>query len=89
MTVLLLDQGVHLDVGTVEIVIVKKVVIVIIEIEKGREQGKENVIAVNVNGSENVNEEKEIEQSVKENGNEIDVGKGKEMINHRLVNGNL
>lgn len=80
---------VHLGVVIVEIVIVKKVVIDIIEIEKGREQEKENVIAVIESGNGNVNEEKGIEQFVKENVNVIDAGREKGMINHRLVNGNL
>lgn len=49
MTDRLLDQDVHLDVDIVAIAIAKKVVIDIIEIEKGKERGKENAIVEIVN----------------------------------------
>jgi len=81
----LLDQGVHLDMLLIVAAIVKKVVIVIIEIEKGKGQEKENVIAVIVSG----NVEIEKEQFVKGTVNVIDVGKEKEKKNHHLEEGNL
>lgn len=77
-------QDVHLDVVSAVADIVKKVVIVIIEIEKGKEQEKENVIAVIVN----VNVEKGIEQFVKENENVTDADKEREKTSH-LEEGNL
>lgn len=85
MIVHLPDRGVHLDMLSIVVAIVKKVVIVIIEIEKGKGQEKGNVIAVIVSG----NVEIEKEQFVKETVNVIDVGKEKEKTNHRLEEGNL
>jgi len=79
------DQDVHLDMLSIVDAIVKKVVIVIIEIEKGKELEKENVIAVIVSG----NVETEREQFVKGTVNEVDVGKEKEKKNHHLEEGNL
>lgn len=89
MTVQLLDQDVHLDVVSVIVTIGKRVVIDITEIEKEKEPEKENVIAEIANEKGNVNEEKEIEQFVKENVNVIDAGKEKGMKNHHLEDGNL
>jgi len=87
VTVQLLVQDDHLDVVSVITAIEKRVVIDIIEIEKGKEQEKENVIAVIVNETGNVNEEKEKEQFVRENVNVKDAGKEKEKRNHHLEEG--
>lgn len=78
----ILDLDVHPDVVSVEAVIVKKVVIDTIEIEKEKEQEKGNVIAVK--GNENVSEGKEIEQFVKENVSVIDADKENEKTDHHL-----
>lgn len=77
-------QDAHLDVVSVVADIVKKVVIVIIEIEKGKEPEKGNVTVVIVN----VNVEKGIEQFAKENVNVIDADKEREKKSH-LEEGNL
>lgn len=87
MTVPHLDQDVHLEVDSVEVAIEKKVVIDIIEIEKGKELGKGNVIAEKE--KENANEGKGIEQFVKENVSEKNVDKENVKINHLLEEGNF
>jgi len=87
VTVPHLDQDDHLEVDSVEVAIEKKVVIDIIEIEKGKELGKGNVIVVKEN--ENANGGKEIEQFVKENVSGKNVDKENVKINHLLEEGNF